>query len=922
MDQKPAPRPHGKYTTFRRFAYTERGDVFPSQTLWQAVFPATWESELDALRNYISQNDRSWHLPYRSLGKVLLLTIPSGVTPGFDSMRSNNQYFRAFITAGEIPPEIEAMTIMIRGWANFEIGGLTKFGSVSYAEIHSRLNELLNKMSPSDLKFESLKVELPLDPSGVGVASENAPYYFLALPAWAAKQLDGKEFEIKDRNFRMIRAQRPDGRGIELVSWPPEPIGKGYLSLVLSFDVQTLPGKANHPMLYPKLHVRRWVHRSLYGKNRSSLLPATQSTTVMVRTTVPWLPNMAVDAQALASTGIQSQRKENGIYAPAWDDNLPALLNTIGATPLPTAEEFADSPTRFYETPEMSCMLNSKILSQIGSPIGSGLFPGDLMSLTEQVDAYLQSLGLARVADDDLDKISLARTNRNKKPISSDNIWQSLKIALGRQKRIRFEIFYQSIQTAQEIWLEFLDKFCVESAEGLDPFTPGGIEVKNADGISIFFRVVLNEYLSVETREEEDLSTAQLELINRVKAEQGEMASEEIGLSIIELTNYYNLKKRHDQSKDAKRTLRYAFAQIGRLTHFIEPVDTSGDEEEKEKAKALIATKSRATVLDARRHLGFLGNDLTEMLDNADLPPGTQLIGLHLEVQNVSRRSKYLNEKAVFFPCAVKLTIGQQEILAIAPDAQGRVDNIHWEPYYQTELRVGTYTGSQLHLFLKDRNKQGGPILEQFVHNIVELEKDKPTVIFVAANSWRPYWTWLQDKRIVFDQMKLNNVCYLPSLHGLVGGNTRILQNVRVIRYRLYEVPAYLTLDLRKEGSDQAGYGHGVYKVNERVYYSIAQKPDSYQAPYRYSRFSSLASDGYGKNARISAPIEIVPAFLQEGDNPEYFAKAFHLLRVATSHWTNGFTNYPLPAHLAKNLTDDYVSMRSDVDVDDESYEE
>jgi len=521
-----------------------------------------------------------------------------------------------------------------------------------------------------------------------------------------------------------------------------------------------------------------------------------------------------------------------------------------------------------------------------------------------------------------LDKISLAQTNRNKKPASSVNIWQSLKVALGRRKRIRFEVFYQSSETAQEIWREFLDKFGAESAEVLDPFTPGGIEVKNVDGISIFFRAVLNEYLSVEVEEEQNLSTAQLELIKRVKAEQAEIAPEDIGLSIIELTNFYNRIKRQDQNKDAKRTLRFAFAQTGRLTHFIEPVDTSGDEEEKEKANALVVTKSRATVLDARRHLGFMGNDLTEMLEDVDLAPGTQLIGLHLEVQNVSKRSKYLNEKAVFFPCGVKLTVGQQEILAMAPDAQGRVDSIHWEPYYQTELRVGTYSGSQLHMFMKDRTKQGGPLLEQFVHNVLELEKDKPTIIFIAANSWRSYWAWLQDKRIAFDQMKLNNVCYLPASHGLVGGNTRILPNIRVIRYRFDEVPAYLTLDLNKDGSDQAGYGHGVYKVNDRVFYSIAQKPDSYQAPYRWSRFSSAASDGYSKNARISGPIEIVPAFLQEGDSTEYYAKAFHLLRAAASHWTNGFTNHPLPTHLAKNLTEDYVSMRSDVDLEDDSDEE
>lgn len=920
MDQKPSSRTRGSYTTYRRFAYILRGDNVPQQTLWQAAFPAHWQSELEDLKNYVSQKDRNWSLPYRSLGKVLLLAIPSGVTPGFDSIRVNNQYHRVFLTAGEMPPEIDAMTTIIRGWANFEIGALTKSSSVSPTEIRSRLSGLLNSISPVDLKFESVKVELPLGPHGVGVTAENGDYYYKALPAWLVKQMEGKEFEIRDRTFRMIRAQRPGGGGLELVSWSPEPFGQGYLSLVLSFEVHTLPGDANHPMLYPRLKVRRWIHRSLYGRNKSSLLPADQTTTVMVRTTVPWLPNMAVEAQALASTGIRSRRNEKGRYVPAWDGNLPDLLSTIGATPLPSAEDFAEIPTRFYQSPEMACMVNNKILNW-RSPIGSGLFPGDLMILSEQMDAYLQSLGLDRAADDDLEKIRLARTNRNKKQVSSADTWQSLKVALGRKGRIRFEVFYQFRETAQEIWREFLDTFGVEAADDLDPFAPNGNEVKNADGISIFFRAVPNEYLSVDIEEERDLSAARGELIKRVRAEQGEIAPDEIGLSILELTNFYNLKKRQDQRKDAKRPLRFSFAQTGRLTHFIEPVDFSGDEKEKKKAMELLETKSHATVLDARRQLGFMGNDLTEMLGDVDLEPGTQLVGLHLEVQNISKRAKYLNEKAVFFPCAVKLTVGQQDILAMAPDAQGKVDNLNWEPYYQTELRVGTYWGSQLQMFIRERDKQGGPILEQFIHNIVELEKDKPTILFIAAKPWRQYWTWLPDKRIEFDQMKLNNVCYLPTSAGLVGGNTRILQSIRVIRYRFDDVPDYLTLDLSKDGVDQAGYGHGVYRVNDRVFYSIAQKPDSYQAAYRLSRFSSLAKDGHSKNARILSPVEIVPVFLQEGDSPEYFAKAFHLLRAAATHWTGGFTRHPLPAHLAKNLTEDYVSMRSDIDVEDDNDE-
>jgi hypothetical protein len=213
----------------------------------------------------------------------------------------------------------------------------------------------------------------------------------------------------------------------------------------------------------------------------------------------------------------------------------------------------------------------------------------------------------------------------------------------------------------------------------------------------------------------------------------------------------------------------------------------------------------------------------------------------------------------------------------------------------------------------------GGPVLERFIDQIIQMEKDQPTLVFVPANEWRYYWRWLQDRGITLDQMKLNNSTYLPESHGLMGGNTRVIENIRVIRYRFREVPSYLTLDQTKELESQAGYGHGICKIGERVYYSIAQKPDSYKPSYGWSRFSSSASGGYGHNARMSGLIEIVPAFLQPGDDPDVYARAFHLLRAAATHWVNGFTNHPLPAHLAKNLTEDYVSMRSDVSIDDDT---
>jgi len=64
MEKKRPARPKGDYLTYRRFAYYLQDIGMPSQTLWQAKFPAEWDRDLSSLAHYISQKDKNWYLPF------------------------------------------------------------------------------------------------------------------------------------------------------------------------------------------------------------------------------------------------------------------------------------------------------------------------------------------------------------------------------------------------------------------------------------------------------------------------------------------------------------------------------------------------------------------------------------------------------------------------------------------------------------------------------------------------------------------------------------------------------------------------------------------------------------------------------------------------------------------------------------------
>ena len=274
MSDKPASRKPGHYTTPVRFAYLPQDHLLREQQIWRLPFPIPWEKQLNDFQwKYglnLREDSHPGYLPYRSLNSTLLLAAPTIITFGFDSIYMGNQgsYNRRLLITSDPQKLIEPLADITRIWAKHHFDQyIAKTQTNSFSEVYSQLDCLLQSFQPQDLVSEAYQVNLAhpeldgrIQPQGTTAEK----LYYKALPVWLVDQFAGQTFELGGYSFTLSRTQIPKYKevGVELMSWPPLQLGKGFMSLVLEFVCHTLPGQSTQPLIYPHWHVRRWIHHS------------------------------------------------------------------------------------------------------------------------------------------------------------------------------------------------------------------------------------------------------------------------------------------------------------------------------------------------------------------------------------------------------------------------------------------------------------------------------------------------------------------------------------------------------------------------------------------------------------------------------------------------------------------------------------
>jgi hypothetical protein len=206
---------------------------------------------------------------------------------------------------------------------------------------------------------------------------------------------------------------------------------------------------------------------------------------------------------------------------------------------------------------------------------------------------------------------------------------------------------------------------------------------------------------------------------------------------------------------------------------------------------------------------------------------------------------------------------------------------------------------------------QSRAALADFIHQALALDSHTHRLLLVRGARMRDddIWPWLQDSHLTPDQMilpgvSLKNPDRPPTLH-----TPDDHKGLRIIRLREADdrraVPRAFGVTWDEKGKPLHGRFSGLTQISERAYWGINPRSDQNQTPLGVSKFDPAQPLNRTWTCANPATLEIVPAFLQAGDDPADWAMYVHAQRRFSTH-TDSPTTWPAIMHLAQ-LMEEYI---------------
>lgn len=859
------------------------------QPCYNIQVPDLWAEQLAKLGETVVRLN-GWKrpdpwIPYHYLSPLLLLTIPSLISNGFEEVhvQERPRPMRRLLTGSDPNSYLDTLAMMMKFWAQYHYDRQIKPGTLRATEARSILRDTLQMMDGQQLAAIPYTVDLrcPELDSQYGSSNMLRSTYFKAIPAWLIAQLKGRPIAFRNYESILQRAQSMSGKP-ELITWPPYQTNRGYyVSLVLEFSVLIWPGVTpTTPRIFPRWHVRRWISEPVRADNGFIRLPSDQNSTVYLRTRVPWIDQIVQDADPTAFTVAPvALAKIDTEWQAVWAYWLPEMLEGIRARPLPMIDNLLRAPLQVAMNEgglDLGLVFSAKFYDHFDPAIGTGFFPPDRVELGQQTEEWLVALGLQPLYPQGIHSTWSIAPSRKKLPPAK--VADGLIQAISSDAPLEIQSWYMNPSTAAQHWQFIKENFALMETGNDDVIFESGVEGRTAAGQSVRFKAMPNPYPSLSA------SRSAAELTSDIRGRVGLRTFAEKMAVLIELE--------HLGKEDAKAALRRILAHLNVHTQFQNPVSGTGEKiEEQRKGRA------RASVLEVRRQLGYL-SDFTATLNETiakaqlrSLEPGTEIIGLCFVQRNKPARR---------FPLAMKLTVGTRIGHVCMPDERGAMTG-EWLPYSTASLEMVR----REEISQKMDEGRVSVWLSQFLRSALNLATS--TILLVPAAQLRRVWPWLEYENLTLDRMRIGEQIYLPEGRPHETG-TVVAPDLRVLWYRAdnHDEEAFYSTIQADCDKVRAGYGHGLWQIYDRHYVSIAPKADTYQPNSIWTRVGSV---GERKSARMSQAVDIIPAFIQPGDDLDSLGMAFHALRASASHWTQGFVTDPLPNHLAELIVDDYLSL-------------
>ncbi|WP_329462286.1 RNaseH domain-containing protein [Streptomyces sp. NBC_01431] len=179
-----------------------------------------------------------------------------------------------------------------------------------------------------------------------------------------------------------------------------------------------------------------------------------------------------------------------------------------------------------------------------------------------------------------------------------------------------------------------------------------------------------------------------------------------------------------------------------------------------------------------------------------------------------------------------------------------------------------------------------------------------------AALRQRDIWPWLQDTYLTpaavhAPRTRLGHLETAPAPR-----KPKDLPGLRIIRLReaadrnavahLFGVPFDEETQQRTPGN---GRFSGLVQLSDTVFYGLNPRPDQNQTPLKITKLDPSQPQNATWSVHNPRPLEIVTAFLQDGDDPAELAMYVQVLRRSVLHAAND-TVWPWLIHCADLMTE------------------
>lgn len=847
-------------------------------SLYSLWVPAHWKDLF--LRLQTEKGSRAVErtsVPSRDLSRAMRALVPDLVAIEPNAWHKGD---RPWLYAAE-PVNPQALFLIVRNWAHIA------FSHISEA----RLQGELAPMQASDLQWRQERINLASwSETPNGTAQPESPNAFHLLPEVLAARLskEGVVLNVGEPPLQFRRAPIvPGSKGAELVSWPPRALadrrGDWLFSVVARLTVQTVPFQP-FPVVHCDLSIRRWVNRRLY-------LPAGKDTSVFLLTQAPWVEGLhhssSFQVAPMRWRGVPAAERAAGDppCRVVWESHLTSLVNQLRhpAPGFPDPGELCADPaaalTPFGEQCAAIVFRNGMTPEHRVQP---GLPPEDrralMLALADCLAPELMVLDApervlrrkARVAKNPFFPAPTRTGSAADEAVPGIECRAAIVRSIG--PRLAVEIRSQESRVFQALETAVREVLGIDSAVQF-PFTcpeSGLIVQLNVEPLG-----AIGDGLPLpdtQTSQREALHQAIRDRVRQIAAIT-EPASVPTA-TLIEISSAEAFSSSRGEG-DPKHAIRKGYAAMGRISQFI----TSNSVDN-------LAHRAKSSVLDALRQLGV--QPALPQASRLGLPEDLNCVGLWL-IKNYRKSSSTRMQRML--PVMVRVDLRTHEVQATAAGMEC------WLPYSQVLRAIAQEEVPGI-----ENARQARPFIQSLLRQ--DLLSLGNTLLLCHAQNIRGAWPWLGNGKITPDQLGMGEDSPRPISDW---------PGLRMIRVRCddsNETPEWYASD-----GSSVGFPGGLFKVNDRVYFSTHGKPKQMKTlSTRVSKLSTWANSA-GKS-RPSTPqvhtwnsriLEMTVASLQPEDEGKAADWAYltHLLRDAAGHFDER-TMLPLPLHLAK-LMDEYV---------------